>query len=106
MLLRPKRDHKYRFYWNIYHHLVGYSIIVLSIINIFKGFDILKPEDKWKRVYTGILIGLAFVAAILEILTWCVVLKRKKSSTSHKMPIEVSRDDAYYGYAARTQYRV
>ncbi|KAL6953274.1 hypothetical protein U1Q18_043371 [Sarracenia purpurea var. burkii] len=25
-LLRPKNDHKLRFYWNIYHHGIGYAI--------------------------------------------------------------------------------
>uniref|UniRef100_A0A6N2LZW8 Cytochrome b561 and DOMON domain-containing protein n=1 Tax=Salix viminalis TaxID=40686 RepID=A0A6N2LZW8_SALVM len=51
LLLRPKPDHKYRFYWNIYHHLVGYSVIILGIINIFKGFNILNPDKKWKNAY-------------------------------------------------------
>ncbi|GMH12017.1 hypothetical protein Nepgr_013858 [Nepenthes gracilis] len=41
LLLRPKKDHKYRFYWNVYHHSIGYTVIVLSIVNIFKGLDIL-----------------------------------------------------------------
>ncbi|KAL8259358.1 hypothetical protein R6Q59_027311, partial [Mikania micrantha] len=56
LLVRPKYDHKYRIYWNIYHHSLGYGIILLGIINIFKGFDILKPQKKWKRWYSGIII--------------------------------------------------
>ncbi|CAA3010988.1 cytochrome b561 and DOMON domain-containing At5g47530-like [Olea europaea subsp. europaea] len=86
LLLRPKKDHKYRFYWNIYHHSVGYAVIVLSIINIFKGFDILNPENKWERAYIGILVVLASFAATLEAYTWYVVVKRKKTAASQKMP--------------------
>ncbi|XP_022728400.1 cytochrome b561 and DOMON domain-containing protein At5g35735-like [Durio zibethinus] len=88
LLLRPNKDHKYRFYWNIYHHSIGYSVIILSIINIFEGFDILQPEDKWKRIYIGILIFLGITATLLEAFTWYIVLMRRKRGSdkhSHSM---------------------
>ncbi|KAH6819748.1 Auxin-responsive family protein [Perilla frutescens var. hirtella] len=103
MLLRPKKEHKYRFYWNVYHHFIGYSVIVLSVINIFKGFNILDPDQKWMRAYIGVLIGLAALAATLEIYTWYVVVKRKKSSSPHKMP---NGTHGYNGYRASSQDRV
>ncbi|MBS2599578.1 hypothetical protein KFY57_25845, partial [Salmonella enterica subsp. enterica serovar Typhimurium] len=84
LLLRPKPDHKYRLYWNIYHHSIGYATIALSIANIYEGFDILDPEKKWKRIYTGIIIFLGAVAAVLEIFTWIIVIKRKKTTSSDK----------------------
>ncbi|KAF4379188.1 hypothetical protein G4B88_010582 [Cannabis sativa] len=84
LLLRPKKDHKYRLYWNIYHHTIGYAVIILSIINIYEGFDILQPEEVWKRAYTGIIIGLGAVAVSLEAYTWFYVLKKKK--TENKVP--------------------
>ena len=37
--LRPGKDMKIRKYWNVYHHLLGYTIIGLSIINIFKRVE-------------------------------------------------------------------
>lgn len=77
LLLRPKPDHKYRTYWNVYHHTVGYTTIILSIVNIFKGFDILDPADKWRWAYIGILIFLGACILILEPLTWFIVLRRK-----------------------------
>uniref|UniRef100_A0A1J3DA86 Cytochrome b561 and DOMON domain-containing protein n=1 Tax=Noccaea caerulescens TaxID=107243 RepID=A0A1J3DA86_NOCCA len=77
LLLRPKPDHKYRIYWNVYHHSVGYTTIILSIINIFKGFDILDPAEKWRWAYIGILIFLGACVLILEPLTWFIVLRRK-----------------------------
>lgn len=79
LLLRPKKDHKFRLYWNIYHHTVGYAVIILSIINIYEGFDILQPEEVWKKAYTGIIIGLGAIALSLEAYTWFYVLKIKKS---------------------------
>ncbi|KAE8720284.1 Cytochrome b561 and DOMON domain-containing protein [Hibiscus syriacus] len=81
LLLRPNKDHKYRLYWNIYHHSVGYTVIILSIINIFEGFDILNPDDHWERIYIGILIFLGIVATLLEAFTWYVVLMRKKKGS-------------------------
>lgn len=78
LLLRPKPDNKYRIYWNFYHQGIGYSVIILSIINVYKGLDILDPEKKWKNTYTGIIISLGVIAAVFEALTWFIVLKRKK----------------------------
>ncbi|KAJ9176820.1 hypothetical protein P3X46_012092 [Hevea brasiliensis] len=84
LLLRPKPDHKYRLYWNIYHHSIGYATIALSIINIYEGFDILDPEKKWEKIYTGIIIFLGAVAALLEVLTWIIVIRRKKTVNFNK----------------------
>lgn len=80
LLLRPNKDHKYRIYWNVYHHSVGYTVIILSIVNIFKGLDILDPEKKWKNAYIGIIVTLGAIALILELITWPIVLKRKRSN--------------------------
>ncbi|KAL0306017.1 UNVERIFIED_CONTAM: cytochrome and DOMON domain-containing protein [Sesamum radiatum] len=85
LLLRPKKEHKYRFYWNIYHHLIGYSVIVLSIINIFKGFNSksrgeMEESIRWNPDSSG------FHCCNIGSYTWYVVVKRKKSSRPHKMP--------------------
>ncbi|MCD7455876.1 hypothetical protein HAX54_029978 [Datura stramonium] len=111
MLLRPKRDHKHRIYWNIYHRSVGYSIVVLGIINIFKGLNILKPEKKWETAYIATLVGLGIIAVFLEVITWCVVIKRNKSvsSTVEKNPQGQGLYETSNGYGngtTRTHYRV
>ncbi|WOL18621.1 hypothetical protein Cni_G27418 [Canna indica] len=80
LFVRPNKDHKYRFYWKIYHHAIGYSIIVLSIINIFEGFDILNPADKWKHAYIAVIATLGAVALLLEAVTWPITIKKKKRS--------------------------
>ncbi|XP_041024258.1 cytochrome b561 and DOMON domain-containing protein At5g47530-like [Juglans microcarpa x Juglans regia] len=81
LLLRPKKDHKYRFYWNIYHHSVGYLVILLSIINIFKGFDILKPEKKWKSGYIAIVVIFIINIVWVEAYTWYLLRKKRSEST-------------------------
>ncbi|KAF0898152.1 hypothetical protein E2562_001800 [Oryza meyeriana var. granulata] len=78
LFLRPKKDHKYRIYWNAYHHSVGYTIIILGIINIFKGMSILDVEQKWKTGYIIAIGILGGIAVILEVVTWSIVLRRRK----------------------------
>ncbi|OEL24827.1 Cytochrome b561 and DOMON domain-containing protein [Dichanthelium oligosanthes] len=81
LFLRPKKDHKYRFYWNIYHHSIGYTIIILGIINIFKGMSILDVAQKWKTAYIIAICILGAIALILEVVTWGIVLKRRKEDS-------------------------
>ncbi|XWS47339.1 hypothetical protein CRYUN_Cryun14cG0143900 [Craigia yunnanensis] len=102
LLLRPKKDHKYRLYWNIYHHSIGYSVIILSIINIFEGFDILQPEDHWERIYIGILIFLGIIATLLEAFTWYIVLMRRKIG-SDKHSHSMNGANGANGHGARGQ---
>ncbi|XP_078436699.1 cytochrome b561 and DOMON domain-containing protein At4g17280-like [Wolffia australiana] len=84
LFLRPNKDHKRRIYWNVYHHLVGYSIIVLSVINIFEGFEILDREKNWRTAYIGVISAIAGVAVILEVLTWFIVIRRRRSTAARK----------------------
>ncbi|KAB2022151.1 hypothetical protein ERO13_D07G173300v2 [Gossypium hirsutum] len=104
LLLRPNKDHKYRLYWNIYHHSVGYAVIILSIINIFDGFDILHPDDHWERIYIGILIFLGVVATLLEGITWYIVLRRKnRGSDTDKRSHSINGANGVNGFGARGQ---
>ncbi|KAL3635698.1 hypothetical protein CASFOL_020245 [Castilleja foliolosa] len=89
--LRPKPDHKYRTFWNFYHHSIGYIVIALSIGNIFMGFDILDPEKKWKRAYIIFLIVIGAVAVCLEVLKCFVVIRRKRETS--KQPQTVNAEN-------------
>ncbi|KAH7415570.1 hypothetical protein KP509_14G052700 [Ceratopteris richardii] len=77
LLLRPKKDHKIRKAWNIYHYSLGASILILGISNIFYGFDILSPQKKWRRAYIGVLIGLAILTLCLEVVSWAYTFRKK-----------------------------
>ncbi|XP_076930260.1 cytochrome b561 and DOMON domain-containing protein At3g25290-like [Bidens hawaiensis] len=82
LFLRPNKDHKFRFYWNIYHHGIGYAILVLGVINVFKGLDILSPESKWRTSYIVVISTLGGIALLLEVITWIIILKRKSSKST------------------------
>ncbi|CAA0826596.1 Cytochrome b561 and DOMON domain-containing protein [Striga hermonthica] len=84
LLLRPNKEHKIRFYWNIYHQGIGYTILILGIINVFKGLGILQPENKWKTVCIVLISVLGGIFVLLEAITWVFVLRRKKSDQSNK----------------------
>ncbi|QCD78183.1 hypothetical protein DEO72_LG1g1815 [Vigna unguiculata] len=82
VFLRPKKDHKYRIFWNIFHYIVGYTTIGLAIWNVLKGFDILNAEKMWKKSYLGTIISLATIAVILEVITWIWVCNKKRTKNS------------------------
>lgn len=82
MLLRPNKDHKFRFVWNIYHHGVGYSILILGIINVFKGLSILNPDHTYKTAYIAVIATLGGITLLLEAVTWVIVLKRKSANST------------------------
>ncbi|KAE9594749.1 hypothetical protein Lal_00043137 [Lupinus albus] len=106
LLLRPNKDHKIRFYWNIYHYLIGYSTIIISIVNIFKGFEALEASvqdryNDWKHAYIGIIAALGGIALILEAYTWIIVIKRRKSES--KTTHGVNGTNGINGYGSRPQ---
>lgn len=57
-------------------------MLILSLINVFKGLDILDPATKWMSAYIGILVVLGAIALFLEVVTWIVVLKRKSKKST------------------------
>ncbi|KAK7359876.1 hypothetical protein VNO77_01841 [Canavalia gladiata] len=106
LLLRPNKDNKYRLAWNIYHYAIGYATIIISIVNIFKGFDALEMSvgdryNDWKHAYIGIIAALGGIAVLLEAYTWIIVLKRRKSEgkTAHS----INGTNGVNGYGSRTQ---
>ncbi|KAK4803052.1 hypothetical protein SAY86_001255 [Trapa natans] len=112
LLIRPKKEHKYRKYWNAYHRAVGYAVIVLGIVNIFRGLDALNPLNKWRLAYIGVLMVLGISFLCLEVCTWLIVLRRWRSE--RPSPSQAAEDKVVrgYGYGAggaingifRTQY--
>ncbi|CAM8890613.1 unnamed protein product [Rhodiola kirilowii] len=85
LFLRPNKDHKHRPIWSIYHRCVGYLVIILSLVNVVKGFGILKPKGEYIRAYVGVVSTLAVAAAVLEVVTWVVVIRRRKEEEEEKM---------------------
>uniref|UniRef100_A0A8R7QDU3 Cytochrome b561 and DOMON domain-containing protein n=2 Tax=Triticum urartu TaxID=4572 RepID=A0A8R7QDU3_TRIUA len=84
LFLRPRKDHKCRVYWNVYHHSVGYAVIILGILNIFKGMAILGVEQRWRTAYVAAVWVLGAVAVTLEAVTWSVVIRRREAEQHGK----------------------
>ncbi|KAF7149601.1 hypothetical protein RHSIM_Rhsim02G0100600 [Rhododendron simsii] len=67
LFLRPAKDHKNRHIWNWFHHLTGYLVLVLSLVNIWVGFTILKPAKGWMIGYGSISGAIMLTSLILEV---------------------------------------
>ncbi|OMO93926.1 Cytochrome b561, eukaryote [Corchorus capsularis] len=80
---RPNKEDKKRIYFNVFHYLIGYGCIGLSIANVFLGFNLvqLKVGDWPQLTYIVAISFLVIIGAILQV-TSCS--KRVKAS---KTPI-------------------
>lgn len=85
LVLRPHKDTKpWRRYWNIYHHTIGYTTILLIVINIITGIDILDPGKRYRIAYTAFIAFLVAMAAVMEAITWrrWWIMRRKKQAAT------------------------
>ncbi|KAI3456485.1 hypothetical protein Pfo_013148 [Paulownia fortunei] len=69
-IIQPDEEHVCRKYWVIYHHVVGYALIVLIIANIFQGINNQNAAKRWEWLYGAILGVLGVSALALEVLRW------------------------------------
>ncbi|KAK4343926.1 hypothetical protein RND71_037020 [Anisodus tanguticus] len=68
---KPSDRDEFRTYRNMSHHVVGYSLIVASYINIRKGINIMHLDGKyWLPAYFGIAGCVAFIFLVFEIVSW------------------------------------
>ncbi|KAG5561196.1 hypothetical protein RHGRI_004276 [Rhododendron griersonianum] len=67
LFLRPAKDHKHRHIWNWFHHITGYVVLLLSLVNIWVGFTILKPAKGWMIGYGSISGAIMLTSLILEV---------------------------------------
>lgn len=86
--MRPKKEHKFRVNWNVYHHSVGYIVILLGVYNVFRGLSILNPGHRWRDAYIVVLCCLAVVAILLELRRWCSV----SEDTNSRKHSDISTD--------------
>ncbi|KAA8523648.1 hypothetical protein F0562_010071 [Nyssa sinensis] len=79
LCLRPKADDEYRKYWNIYHHFLGYALLVLISVNILEGIAILKADHTWRKIYIGLIVSITLA---LESVTWIkfLIYKLKRNA--------------------------
>ncbi|KAL7186588.1 hypothetical protein ACSBR2_028340 [Camellia fascicularis] len=82
--LKPHSNDDYRKYWSIYHHFLGYSLLALIVVNIFRGIGIFSPNHTWRWAYIGVLCGLGFITLVFEIFTWIKFFKDLKKANKKK----------------------
>ncbi|KAJ6422024.1 hypothetical protein OIU84_027040 [Salix udensis] len=85
-LVRPDKDSKYRPFFNWFHFLAGCSTLILSIFNIYKGFDLLHAANsleaclQWYNTCSAIVL---LVTLLLEICTrWCLPITKRSMPNS------------------------
>ncbi|CAI0379426.1 unnamed protein product [Linum tenue] len=81
--LRPLSTDRYKRYWNMYHHFMGYGLLSVIVINIFQGIGILRPAYSWKWAYVGILAALGIVVLALETYTWIKFFRPDPHKNAH-----------------------
>lgn len=77
LFLRPGKKKKIRKWWNVYHHFLGYTVILLAVINIFQGLNILQPGGGWRGGYIASLCVMVVLCVGLEVATWIRFLNRR-----------------------------
>ncbi|KAI9115711.1 hypothetical protein K1719_013380 [Acacia pycnantha] len=77
-----------RTFWNIFHYVIGYGVIVLSIINMFRGFSISNTGRSWRNAYFCVIVSLGCVALTLEVITWFLACKRRNKKTMEEISAE------------------
>ncbi|XP_058743909.1 cytochrome b561 and DOMON domain-containing protein At3g07570 isoform X1 [Vicia villosa] len=70
LVARPKKGSKVRKHWNLYHHNIGRTVIILSIANIFYGIHLGNEGSGWMVGYGVVLAILISIAVIFEIGLW------------------------------------
>ncbi|KAI9115668.1 hypothetical protein K1719_013337 [Acacia pycnantha] len=88
IFLRPDKHHKLRTFWNIFHYVIGYGVIVLSIINMFRGFSVSNTSRSWRNAYFCVIVSLGCVALTLEVITWFLAFKRRNKKTIEEISAE------------------
>ncbi|KAI9115786.1 hypothetical protein K1719_013455 [Acacia pycnantha] len=77
-----------RTFWNIFHYVIGYGVIVLSIINMFRGFSVSNTGRSWRNAYFCVIVSLGCVALTLEVITWFLACKRRNKKTMEEISAE------------------
>ncbi|TYH63930.1 hypothetical protein E1A91_D07G221700v1 [Gossypium mustelinum] len=79
LLFRPKTTHKFRKYWKSYHHFVGYSCVVLGVVNVFQGFEVMGEGRSYAKLgYCLCLSTLVGICIALEVNSWVIFCRKSK----------------------------
>ncbi|KAM3394934.1 cytochrome and DOMON domain-containing protein [Capsicum galapagoense] len=77
---KPHKNDQLHTYWSIYHLALGYALLSVICVNIFKGIIILQEEDTWKPAYIAVIACLFFIFIVFEIINWIKFKVDKKKA--------------------------
>ncbi|EXC34917.1 Ferric-chelate reductase 1 [Morus notabilis] len=98
LLFRPKTTNKFRRYWKSYHHFVGYSCVVLGVVNVFQGFEVMGEGRSYaKLVYCMCLASLVGGCVSLEVNSWIVFCRKAKEDKLRREGLIVGSDKGSSG---------
>lgn len=91
LLFRPKKTHKLRKYWKSYHHFVGYTCVIISVVNVFEGISLLQlsPDSYVKLVYSLTLSSLIGVFVVLEVNNWIVFFRDVDENDNNAIAVKM-----------------
>ncbi|KAM7498411.1 hypothetical protein LguiA_022825 [Lonicera macranthoides] len=79
LLFRPKTTNKFRKYWKSYHHFVGYSCVVLGVVNVFQGFEVMGEDRSYAKLgYCLCLSTLIGICIAMEVNAWVIFCRKAK----------------------------
>lgn len=61
----------------IYHNILGYALLILTIVNIFQGIEKQESSDRWKWSYIVLVSVMGLIALVLELLPCFNMIKNK-----------------------------
>ncbi|KAL8158569.1 hypothetical protein V2J09_000106 [Rumex salicifolius] len=93
LLFRPKTTHKYRKYWKSYHHFVGYTCMVLGVVNVFQGFDVMGLNGSYaKLAYCLCLSSLSGLCIAMEVNSWVIFCRKAKEDKMKRSGVISGKD--------------
>ncbi|PKA49842.1 Auxin-induced in root cultures protein 12 [Apostasia shenzhenica] len=77
VMFRPGAAHRLRKYWRSYHHLVGYGLVVVGVVNVFQGMEVMGLRRSYaKLAYCVALATAAGACVALEANAWVVFCRK------------------------------
>lgn len=61
----------------IYHNILGYALLILTIVDIFQGIDKVEEHHRWKWSYVVLVSVMGLIALVLELIPCFNIIKTK-----------------------------
>ncbi|XP_020571507.1 cytochrome b561 and DOMON domain-containing protein At2g04850-like, partial [Phalaenopsis equestris] len=102
MFFRPATTHRYRKYWKSYHHLLGYGLVVVGVVNVFQGMEMMELGRSYAKLVYCLAVGTMGGACVaLEANGWVLFcrkaeeekVRREEGGERRRFPADVCGGD-------------